>query len=409
MKRRPPLHDANRRRVLQAASAATTLAVFNIARAQAPAPLVVWFTAEGAKGMRAIGERFTAATGVPVVVETPDPQDGPSKFQQSAAADKGPDIFIYAHDRVGEWVAAGILQAVSPHCALMQDIDPLGWQGFGLRGRLWGYPYALEAITLLYNKALVKTAPLTFDEIFVLENTLAKAGKHAILWDYTNPYFTWPLLAANGGYAFKRRADGTYDARDTGVNNPGAKLGGELLNRLIRQGAMPAGSGYSEMEAAVAQGRVAMMINGPWAWVNLKRVGIDFGVARIPTIAGKAASPFVGVKGLFINRATRRREVAVEFIEQHVLSRSGLRSIDQAEPIGAPASRAYFNELRADAVIGPRIEAIMASAQDGVTTPSNPEMGRFWSAMKSSLTNLSEGRQTAAQALDAAAARITVA
>jgi maltose/maltodextrin transport system substrate-binding protein len=406
MEKRPLTQHATRRQVLQAASAAATLCVFNIARAQSTAPLVVWFTVEGAKGMRAVAERFTAATGVPVIVETPDPQDGPSKFQQSAAAGKGPDIFIYAHDRVGEWVAAGILQSVNPSRALMQDIDPLGWQGFGLRGRLWGYPYALEAVTLLYNKALVKTPPATFDEVFALDKALAKDGKHAILWDYTNPYFSWPLLAANGGYAFKRRDDGTYDASDSGVNNPGAKLGGELLDRLIRQGLMPAGSGYSEMEAAMAQGRVAMMINGPWAWVNLKRVGIDFGVARIPAIAGKKAAPFVGVKGVFINRATRQREVAVEFIEQHVLSLPGLRSIDQAEPIGAPASRAYFNEVRADTTIGPRIEAIMASARDGVTTPSNPEMGRFWSAMKSSLTNLSEGRQTPAQALDAAAARI---
>jgi maltose/maltodextrin transport system substrate-binding protein len=397
---------ATRRRVLRAASAAATLGICRHLKARPAEPLMVWFTVEGAKGMREIANRFTAATGVPVMVETPDPQDGPSKFQQSAAAGKGPDIFIYAHDRIGEWVAAGILHAVTPNRSLMQDIDTLGWQGFGLRGRVWGYPYALEAITLLYNKALVKTPPTSFDEVIALDAVLAKEGKHAILWDYTNPYFTWPLLAANGGYAFKRRDDGTYDARETGVNNAGAKLGAELLNRMIRQGLMPAGSGYSEMEAAVAQGRVAMMINGPWAWVNLKRVGIDFGVARIPSIANQPASPFVGVKGVFINRATQQREVAVEFIEHHLLALSGLRSIDRAEPIGAPASRAYFNELRADAAIGPRIEAIMASAKDGVTTPSNPEMGRFWSAMKSSLTNMSEGRQTPAQALDAAAARI---
>jgi hypothetical protein len=40
------------------------------------------------------------------------------------------------------------------------------------------------------------------------------------------------------------------------------------------------------------------------------------------------------------------------------------------------------------------VAGIMASARDGVPTPSIPEMGRFWAAMKSSLTNLSEGRQT---------------
>jgi len=399
-----PAAALSRRSMVRGAAALGASSLFAPALRAAPArPLVVWFTVEGAKAMRRIGEAFTAATGVSVVVETPD--EGSAKFQQAASAGKGPDIFIYAHDRIGEWIAGGLIHAVTPSRAIVDDIDPLAWKGFTYRGRLWGYPYAIEAITLVHNKALVPVAPQTFDEVFALDTQLAREGRHAILWDYTNNYFTWPLLAAGGGYAFKPRPDGTWDARDTGVNSPGALAGAELLERMFRQGLMPVGSGYPEMEAAMAQGRVAMMINGPWSWVNLKRVGIDFGVARIPRVAGKAAAPYVGIKGMVINRATPMRELAVEFIEQHVLQLDGLRAIDRAETIGAPASRRYFAELSSD----PRIQGIMDSAKDGVPTPSIPEMGRFWAAMKSSLTTLSEGRQTARQAMDAAARRILAA
>ncbi len=56
--------------------------------------------------------------------------------------------------------------------------------------------------------------------------------------------------------------------------------------------------------------------------------------------------------------------------------------------------------------MGPRIAGIVDSARDGVPTPSNPEISRFWSAMKSALTNLTEGRQTPAQALHVAAQRL---
>ncbi len=363
-------------------------------------PLVVWFTVEGAKAMRAQAVAFTAATGVEVIVETPD--DGPAKYQQASAGGKGPDIYVYAHDRIGEWISSGLIQAVTPSQRLLNDIAPLAWQGFSSRGRLWGYPFAVEAVTLIYNKALVATPPRTFDDVFALDAQLQKQGKRALIWDYTNTYFTWPLLAAHGAYAFKQRRDGSYDARDCGVAHPGALVGAQLLERMIRQGLMPVGSGYPDMEAAVAQGRVAMMINGPWAWVNLKRVGIDFGVANIPLVAGKTAVPYVGIKGLMINRATRQRELAVEFIENHLLTPEGLRAIDQAEPIGAAASKSYFAQQASDA----RIAGIMASAQGGVPTPSIPEMGRFWAAMKTALTNLSEGRQTAQQALAAAQRRI---
>ncbi|WIT10517.1 maltose/maltodextrin ABC transporter substrate-binding protein MalE [Paucibacter sediminis] len=370
----------------------------------APAPLVIWFTVEGAKGMRRVAEAFSAATGVPVVVETPD--DGPSKFQQAASAGKGPDIYIYTHDRIGEWVAGGLLHAVTPGRALREDIDALAWDGFAWRGRSWGYPYAIEAVTLLYNKALVARPPASFDEVFELDAQLSRQGRKAMLWDYTNAYFSWPLFSAHGGYAFKRRVDGSYDARDTGLGSPGALKGAELLARMIREGLMPAGIGYAEMEAALAQGRVAMMINGPWAWVNLQRAGIDFGVARIPMVEGRAAAPYVGVKGVMINRATRQRELAVEFIEHYLLTPEGLRLVNQAEPIGAPASRRFYAELLADPRLGPRIAGIMASAKDGMPTPCIPEMGRFWAAMKSSLTNLSEGRQTPAEAMAAAVRRI---
>lgn len=372
-------------------------------RAATP-PLVVWFTVEGAKGMRQVAQSFTRDTGVEVVVETPD--DGPAKFQQAAAAGKGPDIYIYAHDRIGEWIAGGLIHAVTPHQALVDDVDPLAWRGFSSRGRIWGYPYALEAITLIYNKALVSTPPKTWDEVLTLDDKLKAQGKHAILWDYTNSYFTWPMLAAQGGYPFKVRSDGSVDVSDVGVNNAGAVAGARWLDRLVREGRMPVGSGYAEMEAALAQGRVAMMINGPWAWVNLQRVKMDFGVARIPAVGAQAAVPFVGVKGMLINRTTRQRELAVELIEHYLLQPAGLRAINRAEPIGAPASRSFLAELTADPTTGPKIAGIMASARDGQPTPNHPEMGRFWSSMKTALTHLSEGRQTPQQALDAAAHRM---
>ena len=370
--------------------------------AERPDPLVIWFTVEGSKALRRIGEQFTADTGVEVIVETPDPLDGPSKFQQLSAAGKGPDLYIYAHDRLGEWIASGLLRAVTPSRRIVDDIDPLAWRGFTYDGRIWGYPYAIEAVTLIYNKALVAAPPRSFDEVFALDAELARRGRHAILWDYTNTYFSWPLLAAGGGYAFRQRADGSYDAHDTGVASAGALAGAELLSRMIREGLMPAGSGYPEMEAAIAQGRVASMISGPWSWVNLRRAGIDFGVAKVPAVAGRAARPFVGIKGVLINRASRQSELAVEFVENYMLALPGLRTIDAAEAIGAPASRAYYAERASD----PCIAAIMSSARDGVPTPSNPEMGRFWSSMKTALLNLTEGRQSPREALEAAARRI---
>jgi maltose/maltodextrin transport system substrate-binding protein len=370
------------------------------ALAAEPGKLLIWYSTDGTKGMQKVAAEFTAKTGIPVTVEAPE--DGPGKFQQAAAGGKGPDIWIWAHDRIGEWVAGGLIVPVTPGKKVQADVDPLAWKAFNIGGKTWGYPYSVEAIALVYNKALVKTPPKTFEEVLALDKQLQPQGKRAILWDYTNTYFTWPLMAAGGGYAFKQKPDGTYDGTDVGVNNAGALAGVELLNKLLREKYMPLESGYAEMEGAMAQGKVAMMINGPWSWDNLKKANIDYGVAKIPMVNGKKAAPFVGVKGAMINKASPNKDLAVEFIENFMLTPKGLKTLNEAESIAVPASKAYFEEVKSN----PNIAATMASAQDGTPMPNNPEMGRFWSAMVSALGNVMDGRQSPKEAMDAAAKRM---
>jgi maltose/maltodextrin transport system substrate-binding protein len=363
--------------------------------------LLIWINGDkGYNGLQKVGDEFAKKTGIPVTVE--HPEDAPAKFQQAAAAGKGPDIWIWPHDRIGEWIAGGLLQPVTPGKKVLADLDPLAVKAFSVGGKQWGYPISIEAVSLVYNKDLVHTPPKTFDEVIALDKKLAAQGKKAILWDYTNTYFTWPLLAANGGYPFKLKADGNYDPADTGVNSPGALKGAQLLAKLVKDGQMPKGSGYAEMEAGMAKGNVAMMINGPWSWDNLRKAKVNFGVAKIPSVDGKKAAPFVGVLGAMVSKASPNRDVAVEFIENHMLAVGGLKTINADVPLGTPASKALFAELKSDA----NIQATMASAQDGAPMPNNPEMGRFWSSMQSALQNITEGRQAPKEALDAAAKRI---
>ncbi|MDK2123946.1 maltose/maltodextrin ABC transporter substrate-binding protein MalE [Parachitinimonas caeni] len=363
--------------------------------------LLVWINGDkGYNGLQKVGDEYAKSTKVPVTVE--HPEDAPNKFQQAASAGKGPDVWCWPHDRAGEWVGAGLLHPLNPSKKIKDDIDPLAWKSFTIGGKVWGYPISIEAVSLVYNKDLVPVPPKTFEEVIALDKKLAKDGKKAILWDYTNTFFTWPLLAAGGGYPFKPKADGTYDAADTGVNNAGSIKGVETLMKLIEAGAMPKGASYADMEAGMGQGKIAMMINGPWSWDNLKEKKINFGVAPIPTVDGKKAAPFVGVLGCMINRASPNKELAVDFLENHVLALNGLKTINADVPLGTPANKTFFKELQND----PNIKATMASAQAGAPMPNIPEMGRFWSSMQSALQNITQGRQSVKEGLDGAAKRI---
>jgi maltose/maltodextrin transport system substrate-binding protein len=375
---------------------------FGAAHASEPGKLSLWINADkGYAGIQKVGDAFAKKSGVPVTVE--HPEDAPGKFQQSAAAGKGPDIWCWPHDRAGEWIAAGLIDPIKPSKKMVDEIEPTAWKAFTMNGKVWAYPISIEAIALIYNKALVATPPKTMEEIPALDKKLKEKGKSAILWEYQNTYFSWPLLAANGGYPYKQKPDGSYDPSDSGVNNAGAIKGAELIAKFVKEGIVPEDTSGVDTESGVNAGEVAMMINGPWAWDNLKKSKIDFGVAPIPSVAGKPASPFLGVLGCMINHSSKNKELAVEFLEKHLLTVPGLKEINAAVPLGVPANKAFFNELKND----PAIKATMASAANGKPMPNNPEMSRFWASMAPALGNLANGRQTPKEALDNAAKRMT--
>jgi len=398
-------------RAIAAASAAVSAAVALLAggallgqpaaQAAPPQRLLVWINGDkGYNGLQKVGDAFTAVSGVPVVVQ--HPEGAPDKFQAAAGAGKGPDIFCWPHDRVGEWAKSGLIVPVHPPRRVREAIDDSAWKAFGYQGKTWGYPLAIEAVGLIVNRALVPQPPATFEEIFALDKQLQARGVRAILWDYNKSFFSWALIAGPGGYVFGRNAQGEYDPRQVGVNSPGALQGVQMLDRLLQEGLMPRGARYSDMEAQFASGKVAMMISGPWAWDNVTKSKIDFTVASVPSIGGKPSRPFVGVLGCMITAPSRQKDIAREFIENHLLKVESLKTISADVPLGTPANKAYFAELAAD----PRIRATMDNARAGEPIPNIPETGRFFPAMDAALEAITTGRQAPKAALDGAAARM---
>ena len=364
--------------------------------------LLVWINGDKAYGgLQTVGDAFEKASGVKVVVEHPvDPTD---KFQQAAGAGKGPDIFCWPHDRVGEWAKAGLLTPLRPSARLKAESEEQAWNALSYRGRIWGYPIAIETTGLIYNKALVPTPPATWDELIALDKKLQASGKHAVLWDYNKSFFSWPVMAGAGGVIFGRDAQGDFDPKKVDVNNDGALAGARMIERLIKDGHMPKGARYSEMEAAFARGEVAMMISGPWAWDNAKKAKIDIGVAPIPAvIPGKPSKSFVGVLGCMISAPSRNKDLAKEFIENHLMRPEALKVLDANVPIGVPANKAFYAELS----VNPLIAASMTNARNGAPIPNIPEVGRFWTAMDAALEAITNGLQSPKAALDGAAARM---
>ncbi|MDU1377706.1 MAG: maltose/maltodextrin ABC transporter substrate-binding protein MalE [Klebsiella michiganensis] len=328
--------------------------------------LVIWINGDkGYNGLAEVGKKFEKDTGIKVSVEHPDKLE--EKFPQVAATGDGPDIIFWAHDRFGGYAQSGLLAEITPDKAFQDKLYPFTWE-----------------------------------EIPALDKELKAKGKSALMFNLQEPYFTWPLIAADGGYAFKFE-NGKYDVKDVGVDSAGAKAGLTFLVDLIKNKHMNADTDYSIAEAAFNKGETAMTINGPWAWSNIDKSKVNYGVTLLPTFKGNPSKPFVGVLSAGINAASPNKELAKEFLENYLMTDQGLDEVNKDKPLGAVALKSFQEKLEKD----PRIAATMANAQKGEIMPNIPQMSAFWYAVRTAVINAASGRQTVDAALKDAQARIT--
>jgi maltose/maltodextrin transport system substrate-binding protein len=359
--------------------------------------LLVWISSNRAfHALSNIGRTFEEQVGAPVKVETQEKII--DKFQAAAQSGKGPDIFFWPNDRIGEWADSGLLKPLDIKVEFKAKYLPMSWDAVTHKGRIWGYPIALEAVSLIYNQKLVTgKVPTQLSELPAFGKELRARNPKAIviMWDYKTPYFSWPFLASAGGYPFKKTAEG-YDVHDIGVANAGALEGLKAILELIDKGILPKGSTQSVMGEKMASGQLALMVSGPWDWANLRKAGIDFDLAPIPGVGGNPGRPFVGVFTALINRSSPNLDLAEHFLEEHALTSDGLKAMDADAPLGVPALKTLCDEMAANNHL---IKVTYENAENGVVMPNIPQMGKFWTSMRAAFEIATNGGVTPEVAL----------
>jgi maltose/maltodextrin transport system substrate-binding protein len=359
--------------------------------------LLLWVSDNrGFRSWVELGKKFEQEMGVPVRVETQEQIT--EKFQAAAQGGKGPDIFLWAHDRIGEWADGGLLKPLEIKEDFKAAFIPMSWDAVTHNKQTWGYPLALECVSLIYNKKLVTGKPpaqLSEYPAFAKELKAKDPKLIAIMWDYKNPYFGFPFLASAGAYTFKRTESG-YDIKDIGVDNAGAIEGLKAIVDLINAGVLPKGSNQSVGEQKLATGELATMVNGPWAWANIRKSGVDFDLAPLPGIGGNPGKPFVGVQTAFINRSSPNADFAIQFLEKYICTIDGLKTIDADAPLGVPAIKTLADEMSAKS---PLIKGTYENVLNGVVMPNIPQMGKVWSSLKAAFETATIGEATPEAAL----------
>jgi maltose/maltodextrin transport system substrate-binding protein len=358
--------------------------------------LLIWMDADRGRAIQPIVKQFEDRYGVKITIESPE--DIPTNFTMAAQSGKGPDIAFWAHDRIGEWADSGIIAPVTVSDEFRTKYLPKGWEGVSYKQQIWGYPIGLETVTLVYNKKLIGgPPPQRLSELEALNAKIKKEhpGVTSILWDYKSPYYSWGILASAGAYIFAKY-EGDYDIKNVGVANPGAVRALAKITGLVESGLLPRSVSYSVAEDLMGQGKLAMMISGPWCWRNLVRNGIDFGVAPIPGVDGNPGKPLVGVVAAYVNRSTPNKDLAKDFIQNFLLSEEGERALDEGKAIGIPSLISFYEKVAKENEL---VRQMKSCADAGDVMPNIPQMNRFWASVGNALQIATNGKASPQTAL----------
>lgn len=370
------------------------------ALASTPGTLLIWADEVRSQVLLDLARTFEAEYGIPVRVQEMGFGDIRDTLNVAAPAGQGPDILVGAHDWLGQLVTNGLLEPIQ----LGEKADaflPTALEAWTYDGVLYGLPYATEAIGLFYNKALVPRAPATFEEMIELARAAAdrSQGIYGYALPIPDPYHTFPLMSAQGGYVFGPTPEGGLDPLDIGLNTEGAVAGVELFDRLIEEGVLPV-LDFATMEGLFVSHRLAFMQTGPWELATVRNAGIDYGFIPIPPINGQPARPFVGVQGFMISSFSANKLLAQAFLNEYIATTETMLRLFELDP----RPPAYLPAL--ERIDDPDMEAVAQAAAVGIPMPAIPQMAAVWTAWSDALTLVANQELEPKAALDDAVAQI---
>src|SRR6202021_1142602 len=87
--------------------------------------LLIWMDNERGRALQPNGQKFETELGLKVTIETPEKIT--DSFPIAAQTGKGPDVVIWAHDKVGEWVDGGLIAPVDVQAKYRDKFFPKSW------------------------------------------------------------------------------------------------------------------------------------------------------------------------------------------------------------------------------------------------------------------------------------------
>ena len=311
-----------------------------------------------------------------------------------------PDMFIFAHDKVGVFAEMDILAPIEPLLAEDALINhlPMTLEAATYGGTLYQLPLYFETLLFLYNERymLEGSVPATTEELYRYMQANTGRGRYGFVEQHSTAYYAAAWIHGFGGEIIS--ADGEPFPNEEAVQ---AALA--YHQKFVEL--MPGETEYATVNTLFLEGKADSTIGGPWMVPSAREAGISLGIAPMPVVdeTGLALAPYSGVQGVHVlkfaaeNKEDSVRAVLAALVEPEI-------GVTLALASGcAPANALCYVDAAAEE--DEMVQTMRATAEIAVPMPNIPEMDVMWTVVSDLLTDVNLSGRDVRESFDDALAQ----
>ncbi len=308
-----------------------------------------------------------------------------------------PDLFIFAHDKIGVFAEMGILAPITD--LISQDrltgYLPMTLDAATYKDSIYQLPLYFETLLFMYNRRYMQDdeVPATTEELLEYMKNNTGRGRYGFVEQHSTAYYSAAWIHGFGGSIIS----------SDGVPFPDAQAVKDALNYHTEfVTLMPGETEYATVNTLFLEGKADATIGGPWMVPSARAAEIDLGIAAMPMVddTGKALAPYSGVQGIHVLRfaAENKTEAVKDLLAALTDSKVGI-SLALASGC-APAREDCYTDSRIQE--DEMVQMMRTTAEIAVPMPNIPEMDVMWTVVSNLLADVNLSGKDIDESFDAA-------
>ncbi|MET4643972.1 extracellular solute-binding protein [Streptomyces sp. NBC_01724] len=328
-----------------------------------------------------------------------------NKFKNAAQSGSGaPDVIRSEVAWTPEFADLGYLAPLDGTPALQKADDFLKQAAASTKynGKTYAVPQVIDSMGIFYNKKIFKEAgvevPTTVDQLKTVSKKIKeKTGKTGLYLRGDDAYWFLSFLYGEGGDLVDA------STKSVTVDNPEGVKAMKVVKDLVDSGAAKtdATDGWENMQSSFKDGKVAMIINGPWAVADTY-AGTEFkdkanlGVAPVPAGSAAQGAP-QGGHNLAVYAGSKNLDASYAFVDYMTSTKTQAQVTKELNLLPTRTS-AYSEEAVVDNEIVGFFKPVVETA---VERPWIPETGSLFAPLVTEYTKVLTGQTTPEKAAKA--------